>query len=110
MGWKWLEKSAGRSFLPEKSNFKVAAAPPSAPVTYTPSPTRAPERRTALPFGTEPRTTTSARIPPGDWAVSPPARVTWNRSANLSRPPRNWFTQDWGKFGGRARDRNAAIG
>src|SRR5229473_1754340 len=46
------------------------------------SPGRAPERRIAFPFGTEPNTTMSASTPCGDSAVSPPAKLTPNLAAN----------------------------
>ena len=94
----------------KRATVSVAAEPPRSPVTKMRSPGFAPERRMALPLGAEPTTTMSARIPPGDWAISPPARVTWNASASRSRPVRKRSTQLCGRLRGKASDRNAAMG
>jgi hypothetical protein len=52
----------------------------------------------------------SASTPAGDSAMSPPASVTWNCRASLSKPPMNRSPQDCLNLRGKARDRNAAMG
>ena len=42
----------------------------------------------------------SARMPPGDSAVSPPARLTLNSAASVSSPRKNRSTQAWGRSSG----------
>src|ERR1039458_7518093 len=74
------------------------------------SPGRAPERRTDFPLGAVPTTMMSARIPLGDSAVSPPARVTPNLSPRLIRLRAKRPTQAWGKSRGKASERKAATG
>ena len=69
----------------------AAAAPPSVPLTHTPSPTRAPSRRSARPGSTKPCTVTA--IDSGPRVVSPPTRATpcSSASARIRRgnpPPR----------------------
>ncbi len=74
------------------------------------SPGPAPERKIALPCGTVPKTTISARTPCADCEVSPPANVTLNSSAKFNNPFRNRSTHLWGKVVGTANERKAAIG
>ena len=74
------------------------------------SPGRAPDFRITLPFGTVLTTTISARIPLGDSAVLPPARVTLYLSARPTTLRMKRFTQFCGKALGNAIERNAAIG
>src|ERR1700722_12505252 len=74
------------------------------------SPARALERKTAVPCGTTPKTTMSARIPPGDSAVSPPARVTPYFFAKDINPRVNPLFQFGGKSPGRASDRVSPHG
>ena len=74
------------------------------------SPGRAPDRNPAFPFGAVPTTTMSARIPSGDSAVSPPARVTLYLSPRRIKLRAKRPTQLCGNPRGSASERNAATG
>ena len=107
-GKEMAGKSAGRSFSSAEANDRGRrSAQFSGHIDPVPGP--APDRSTAFPFGTEPSTTMSARMPPGDSAVSPPARLTLKlppASADRagSRPPTLRQTPRNGQ------ERNAASG
>lgn len=74
------------------------------------SPARAPDRRTAVPLGIDPRMTISASTPLGDRAVSPPASCTPHVFASLSSPRKKRSAHFCGTSAGNARERKAATG
>src|SRR5579871_5194950 len=100
-----------RSALPSASlGVILRGRAPVFPLTDTTSPARAPDRKSAPPFGVSPIIVIDATDGPATLETSPPAHAVFQRRASVANPCRKSRHQRSGRVAGQATLRNARRG